>query len=121
VLEVVREPRHLGGDGQRYFLCPVCSRKVFHLYVRDERLACRRCAGLDYRSRHVRRRRLHRARNLRRKLGAAPSLLAPLPSRPPYWRRDHWARAIAELAAVEAVLAAQLHATLEQVRRRKRA
>src|SRR5215831_20138767 len=51
VIDVVRDARHLGGDGQRYFLCPDCSRKVWHLYVRDERLACRKCAALDYRSR----------------------------------------------------------------------
>jgi len=56
VIDVVRDARHLGGDGQRYFLCPDCSRKVWHPYVRDERLACRKCAALDYRSRHVRRR-----------------------------------------------------------------
>jgi hypothetical protein len=41
-IDVVCDPRNYGGDGQRFFLCPVCSRKIFHLYLRDERLACRR-------------------------------------------------------------------------------
>jgi len=46
-LDVVSDARNYGGDGQRFFLCPDCSRKVQHLYLRDERLACRRCAGLQ--------------------------------------------------------------------------
>ena len=83
VIDVVRDARHLGGDGQRYFLCPDCSRKVWHPYVRDERLACRKCAALDYRSRHVRRRGLNRARRLRQKLGAPAGLLGPIPPKPP--------------------------------------
>jgi len=74
-LDVVCDPRNFGGDGQRFFLCPACSRKVQHLYLRDERLACRRCAGLTYRSQHTKRRGLHRARDLRRKLGASEELV----------------------------------------------
>src|SRR5262249_2799786 len=54
VFEVVRDARFFGGDGQRYFLCPACSRKVYHLYLRDERLACRQCSGLDYASQRTR-------------------------------------------------------------------
>ena len=42
------DSRNYGGDGQRFFLCSVCSRKVQHLYLRGEgeRLACRRL-GLE--------------------------------------------------------------------------
>ena len=115
VIDVVRDARHLGGDGQRYFLCPDCSRKVWHPYVRDERLACRKCAALDYRSRHVRRRGLNRARRLRERIGAPAGLLSRISPRPRYWRRDYWARTVAELAAAEAVLAAQLHAMIPRV------
>ena len=118
VIEVVCDARFLGGDGQQYFLCPHCSRKVWHLYVRDERLACRQCSGLDYASRHTRRRGLHRVRNLRHRLGALPSPLAPLPPRPKYWRRDHWARAVAALVVAEAMVAAELRAMIPRVRRR---
>jgi|SRR5262249_25208721 len=117
-LDVVCDARFFGGDGQRYFLCPHCSRKVWHLYVRDERLACRQCSGLDYASRHTRRRGLHRVRNLRHRLGALPSPLAPLPPRPKYWRRDHWARAVAALVVAEAMVAAELRAMIPRVRRR---
>jgi hypothetical protein len=118
VIDVVRDARHLGGDGQRYFLCPDCSRKVWHLYVRDERLACRKCAALDYRSRHVRRRGLNRARRLRQKLGAPAGLLGPIPPKPPRWRRDHWTRTVAELAVAEGRIAGMLHAMIPRVRRR---
>ena len=120
VLEVVWDARFFGGDGQRYFLCPVCARKVFHLYLRDERLACRRCSGLDYRSRHVRRRGLNRVRRLREKIGALPSPLAPIPPRPRHWRRDYWHRVLARLAAAEGMIAAELRAMIPRVRRRVR-
>ena len=120
-IDVVCDPRNYGGDGQRFFLCPACSRKVQHLYLRDERLACRRCAGLTYRSQHTLRRGLHRARDIRRKLGASEELLAPLPPRP----RQHMAaakydRLVAQLVAAEAVIAAQLHDMVVRVRRRIR-
>jgi hypothetical protein len=119
---VVRDARNYGGDGQRYFLCPVCSRKVYHLYLRSdgERLTCRRCAALTYASRHTRRRGLNRVRNLRRKLGAPPDLLSPVPPRPRYWSRAYHVKLLAELAAAELVVAEQLHDMLKRVRRRSR-
>ena len=117
-LDVVCDPRNYGGDGQRFFPCPTCSRKVQHLYLRDERLACRRCADLTYRSQLTKRRGLHRARDLRRKLGAVPGLLGPLPVRPKHWRQDYWARSIAQLVTAEAVKAAQLRDMVVRVRRR---
>jgi hypothetical protein len=73
---------------------------------------------LTYASQHTRRRGLNRVRRLRQKLGALPSPLAPLPSRPLHWRRDYWMKAAAKLAAAEAALAAQLHAMIPRVRRR---
>ena len=117
-LEVVLEPRTYGGRGEAYLLCPDCSRKVFHLYVRDERLACRQCHGLDYASRHTRRRGLNRVRNLRHRLGASPSPLAPVPPRPQYWLRDYHARLLAQLVAAEGVIAVQLRDMVGAVRRR---
>jgi hypothetical protein len=117
-LEVVWEPRYLGGDGQRFFLCP-CSRKVRHLYARaDEPLRCRRCARLSYRSKHTRRQGINRVRRLREKIGALPSPLAPIPPRPLGWRKDYWLKTIAKLGAAEAVIAAELRAMVPRVRRR---
>jgi len=126
VLDVVFEDRNFGGRGQPYFLCGTCARKCQHLYLylRDDlrdgrRLTCRRCAGpLTYASQHTRRRAINRARNLRRRLGAPANILAPLPPRPRYVRRDYWTRAVRKLAAAEAALAAQLHAIIPRVRRR---
>src|SRR5262249_1272111 len=119
-IDVVCDARHRGGDGQRYFLCPDCSRKVWHLYVRDEQLKCRRCAGLDYRSKHTRRRGLNRVRRLREKIGALPSPLAPLPQRPRHVRRDYWMKALARIAAAETLVAAELHDMVVGGRRRLR-
>jgi hypothetical protein len=118
-IDVVCDARHLGGV-QQYFLCWACSRRVWHLYLRaDERPMCRKCAGnLDYRSQHTHRRGLNGARRLREKIGALPSPLAPLPPRPRYVRRDYWMRAVAKVAAAEAVIAAQLHAIVPRVRQR---
>src|SRR5262249_16404723 len=118
VIDVVRDARHLGGDGQRYFLCPDCSRKVWHLYLRADHLTCSKVAGLDYRSRHVRRRGLNRVRRLREKIGALPSPLAPGPPRPLGWRKDYWLKTVGRLAVAEAALAAELRAMIPRVRRR---
>ena len=118
-LDVVSDPRNYGGDGQRFFLCPACSRKVQHLYLRDERLVCRRCAGLTYRSQHTKRRGLHRVRDLRRKLGAPPGLLGSIPPRPRnVWAAAHYDRLVAQLVAAEAVIASQLRDMVVRVRRR---
>src|SRR5215831_6178747 len=62
VLDVVFDDRNYGGRGQPYFLCGTCSKKVMHLFLRDDprdgqRLTCRRCAGpLTYAAQHTRRR-----------------------------------------------------------------
>jgi hypothetical protein len=118
-IDVVCDPRNYGGDGQKFFVCG-CGRRVQHLYARpDEPLRCRRCAGLTYRSQLTKRRGLHRARDLRRKLGASEELLAPLPPRPRnVWAAAHYDRLVAKLVAAEAVIAAQLHDMVVRVRRR---
>jgi hypothetical protein len=81
-------------------------------------LACRVCLGLDYRSRHVPRA-VARAAKLRRKLGAAPGLLSPLPRKPRHWSPVHYRRLIGELVATERVLAEMLGATVRALERRK--
>jgi len=116
-LEVVRQERINGQEA--YWVCPRCGELRWHLYLRDGALTCRQCHGLSYACRHTRNTAAMRARKLRRRLGGLPGLLSPIPPRPRHWRRDYWARAIAELVAVEATLAARLHAMVG--RRRKRA
>jgi hypothetical protein len=118
VVEVVRQPRHLGG-WQAYWRCPRCEALRSDLFVVERVLACRVCHGLDYRSRHVLHPALTRAAKLRRKLGAAPGLLSPLPRKPRHWSPVHYRRLVAELIATERVLAAMLSATVKALERRK--
>ena len=115
-LEVIRQDRIHGQ--QAYWRCLRCEKLRSDLYVVDGALACRVCHRLDYRSRHT----LHlplRVARLRKRLGALPSVLAPVPRKPPHWRRGYYARMIAELAMLEAALAARLRATVQAVERRR--
>ena len=116
-LEIVRQERINGQEA--FWLCPRCSKPRLHLYLHNNEIACRECLALSYRCRTTRNRAALRVMRLRRKLGGLPSLLAPLPSRPKHWRRDYWARTLAELIVAESVLAARLRAMVG--RRRKRA
>src|SRR5262249_32781728 len=63
---------------------------------------------------------LTRAMRVRRRLGALPSLLAPVPPKPKHWPRVHYVRLVAELAAAESVIAGMLRATVAAVKRRRR-
>jgi len=76
------------------------------------------CHKLRYRSKRVPRA-VRRAARLRRKLGAAPGLLSPVPPKPKYGRWDYWTRTVAELAAAETVIAEMLGATVRALERRK--
>jgi hypothetical protein len=117
-LEVVRQERHLGGT-QAFWVCR-CGALRSHLYVVHGVLQCRACGSLSYRSRRVQRyKAVLRAARLRRKLGAAPSLLAPVPPKPKYWSRAYYARLVGELIAVEDVIAGMLGATVKALERRK--
>jgi hypothetical protein len=117
VVEIVRQDRIHGQEA--YWLCPRCSALRWHLYLRDGVLACRVCHGLSYRSQHVPTV-VARAARLRRKLGAEPSLLSPLPPRPRnIWRAAWYDRLVRELAAQEAVIAEMLGATIQALERRK--
>jgi len=84
-------------------------------------VACRKCfpGGLTYRSQHILNPALTHAAKIRKRLGGAPGVLSALPKRPPHWRRDYWARTLAQLAAAESVIAELLGATLREVKRRK--
>ena len=94
-------------------LCPDPSASAAEHAVKPTRTSRKSRA-----SRSTRRRGINRVRRLREKIGALPSPLAPIPPRPPGWRKDYWSRIIAELAAAEAVVAAELHAMIPRVRRR---
>jgi uncharacterized protein (UPF0212 family) len=116
VVEVERQDRINGTQG--YWRCPRCEALRSHLYVVGGVLACRVCLGLDYRSRHVPRA-VARAAKLRRKLGAAPGLLSPIPPKPAHWSPVYYRRLVAELVAAEYVLRDMLGATVRALERRK--
>jgi len=60
-----------------------------------------------------------KAVKIRKRLGAAPGVLSKLPKRPPHWRRDYWARTVAQLAEAERVLVDMLNATVRAAKRQK--
>ena len=115
-LEIIRQERIHGQEA--YWVCSRCGELRWHLYVRNSEIACRVCFGLSYACKRHHNAAVNRARKLRRRLGGLPGLLSPIPLRPRHWRRDHYARVIAELVAVEATLAARLRDMVS--RRRKR-
>jgi hypothetical protein len=117
VVEIVRQPRHLGGS-QAYWCCPKCSALRSHLFVLDGSLLCRVCGKLTYRSRHVPRA-VARAAKLRRRLGGAPGLLAPLPRKPRHWSPVYYRRLIGELISAEGVIREMLGGTIRALERRK--
>lgn len=89
------------------FLCPACGRGCYHLHDKGGTFACRNCCRYDYRSRHRQRYSpaFRRIVMLRKKLGADPDPLAPLPPRP-RWRmsRIYYDRIVSELARAEAAV-----------------
>jgi hypothetical protein len=104
--------------GRPWFLCPACDRRRQHLYL--EELVCRRCAGLDYSSRHLHRTvpGLHRIRRLRREIGVDQRPFAPLPRLPRRHVRFH--RIADEITALERGLVGHLSAINQDLERRAR-
>jgi hypothetical protein len=115
-LEIVRQERIHGQEA--YWCCARCGELRWHLYWHRGEMACRICHKLRYRSKRVPRA-VRRAARLRRKLGAGPGLLSPLPPKPKYWSRVYYARLVGELAAAESVICEMLGATVKALERRK--
>ena len=89
-VRVAESTCHFGG--KRYWLvCPIaaCGRHVARLSRVDEKLACRICAKLAYRSQRERGplRGLHRAQAIRRRLGGTGSSVERFPERPKWMRK----------------------------------
>jgi len=101
-----------------WFLCPRCWRSCKHLYL-DE-IACRRCCGLDYSSRHLHRSMpgIHRIERWRKLIDADPRPFTPLPHRPPHHVRFH--RIAANIIAEEATLVGHLASINRDLDRRIR-
>jgi hypothetical protein len=85
---------HFGGT-RAWFRCGRCGRRAAVLYLAiGFGFACRRCLGLTYRSQSetVANRAISKARKLRVRLGGGPSLLDPLPDKPPRMHRRTYYR-----------------------------
>ena len=81
-IKAIAIPTYLGGE-RWVMCCPGCSGRFQVLYEHGGRIACRNCLDAGYGSRHLDRSDPFRVANrLRRRLGAHPSLLEPLPPRP---------------------------------------
>jgi hypothetical protein len=117
VVEVVRQERFLGGT-QAYWVCSRCGALRSHLYAVAGALACRCCHRLGYWSWRVPPV-VARAARLRRRLGAQPGLLSPLPRKPRHWSPVHYRRLLDELIATERVLAAMLGGTIRALEKRR--
>jgi hypothetical protein len=89
------------------------------VYLRD-RIACRRCHGLDYASRHLHRQTpgIHRVARLRRKIGADPRPFTALPKRPKHHVRFH--RIVERIRAEEGGLVDYLGTIVHDLQRRIR-
>lgn len=76
--------------GQRpWFECPRCAKRVARLYLDRNYFLCRSCHSLAYQTQREQRlfRLLHKAQNIREKLGGDGNMFSPFPLKP---KRMHW-------------------------------
>jgi hypothetical protein len=95
--EDVREPVPLSwtacnfGGARPWFICPGagCGRRVAVLYGPGRYFLCRHCYDLTYQSQRDNKmyRSLHRAQNIRERLGGSANMMEPFPEKP---KGMHW-------------------------------
>jgi hypothetical protein len=110
--EEVQEPVSLGwtacnfGGVRPWFICPGagCARRVAVLYGPGKYFLCRHCYDLVYESQRDNKmyRALHRAQDIRRRLGGSANMMVPFPEKPKgmHWRtyeRRWWEHHEAEM------------------------
>ena len=88
-IDLIRVPRHFGGSGQTYFICPcgTCNRRAVKLYAGPHfRFLCRRCLRLLYASQYDTplSRAVRRARKAEQRLG---DMSLPKPKGKGMWLR----------------------------------
>jgi hypothetical protein len=81
---------NFGGE-RPWFICPGagCGRRVAVLYGPGKYFLCRHCCDLTYQSRRDNKmyRALHRAQDIRRRLGGSANMMEPFPEKP---KGMHW-------------------------------
>jgi hypothetical protein len=79
------------GGGRPWFVCPGagCARRVAVLYGPGRYFLCRHCYDLSYQSQRDNSmyRALHRAQDIRRRLGGSANMMEPFPDKP---KGMHW-------------------------------
>ena len=83
-------PCNFGGE-RPWFICPGagCGRRVAILYGPGKYFLCRHCYDLSYQSQRDNKmyRALHRAQDIRRRLGGSANMMEPFPGKP---KGMHW-------------------------------
>jgi hypothetical protein len=124
--EDVREPVELAWTaacnfgGQRpWFICPGagCGRRVAILYGPGKYFLCRHCYDLSYQSQRDNKmyRALHRAQDIRRRLGGSANMLEPFPERPKGMHHDTYMRLFWEHHKAEMERLAEMREWLDKV------
>jgi hypothetical protein len=107
------------GGARPWFRCDGCGRRAAKLYLGagEPAFACRLCHRLAYRSQSEQpaTRAITKARKLRERLGGGPSVLDPLPGKPP--RMHRWTYFRVSAAAIRAQERA-LGLEIDEIRRR---
>jgi hypothetical protein len=89
-VELEWTPCTFGGE-RPWFICPGvgCSRRVIVLYGPGKYFLCRHCYDLSYQSQRDNKmyRALHRAQDIRRRLGGSANMTEPFPEKP---KGMHW-------------------------------
>jgi hypothetical protein len=89
-IELAWTPCNFGGE-RPWFICPGtdCGRRVAVLYGPGRYFLCRHCYDLSYQSQRDNEmyRALHRAQDIRRRLGGSANMMEPFPEKP---KGMHW-------------------------------
>lgn len=96
------QPNRYGGASP-YFICPHCSRSVWHIYMSGGANACRHCLRLTYESRRSRGydRVAETVHRLRTKLGGDPGFDSPIAPRPKGMHRQTYERMCERIFTLE--------------------
>lgn len=118
-------PCNFGGE-QPWFLCPGvvngvrCGRRVAILYGPGRYFLCRHCYDLTYQSRRDNKmdRALHKAQEIRKRLGGSANMLEPFPEKPKGMHYDTYMRLFMEHHEAETEQLAGMRERLDNLERK---
>ncbi len=97
-----------------------CGRRVAVLYGPGRYFLCRRCYDLTYQSQRDNKmhRALHRAQDIRRRLGGSANMTEPFPERPKGMHHDTYMRLFWEHHEAESEQLAEMREELDRLKRK---